>query len=129
MFARTEIIGRLGGDPQTRYTGGGAAVTNFSVATEENWKDSSGEKKTRTTWYKIVAWKKLAEICQQFLHKGDMVFLSGRMQEREWEDKSGAKHTAWELVADTMKMLSAKHSGASAAPETAERVADEDIPF
>lgn len=129
MFAQTQIIGRLGKDPETRYTGGGAAVTNFSVATDETWKDNAGEKKTRTTWYKVVAWKKLAEICQQYLHKGDLVFLSGRMQEREWEDKSGAKRTSWELVAETMKMLGGRHNETAAAPEAGQQVADEDIAF
>lgn len=133
MFAQTIIIGRLGKDPETRYTGGGAAVTNFSVATEENWKDSAGERQTRTTWYSVVAWKKLAEICQQHLHKGDLVFLSGRMQMREWEDKSGAKRTAWELRAETMKILSGKRNetapASSAELGATEQIADEDIPF
>ena len=115
MYSRTEIIGRLGKDPETRFTGSGQQVTNFSVAVTEKWK-KDGEKKERTTWYKIVAWTKLAEICSQYLHKGDLVFLDGQMQTREWEDKQGVKRTEWELRANTLKMLSGKKHEAEAAP-------------
>lgn len=128
MFHRTELIGRLGKDPETRFTGGGQQVTNFSVAVTEKW-NSNGEKKERTTWYKVVAWTKLAEICQQYLHKGDLVFLDGQMQTREWEDKSGVKRTEWELRAQTMKMLGAKRASDAPAQSSEPQVNDEDIPF
>lgn len=130
MFAQTQIIGRLGKDPETRLTGSGAQVTSFSVATDESYKDRAGERQKRTTWYKVVAWQKLAEICQQYLHKGDLVFISGRMEMREYETKGGDKRTDWQLRADTMKMLGDKRNGAaSAAPEAQPQISDEDISF
>ncbi len=76
------LVGRLGRDPETRYTGGGQAVANFSVATDESYKDKNGERQKRTEWHRITAWGKLAEICQQYLKKGTMVYIEGRIQSR-----------------------------------------------
>ena len=142
------LVGRLGRDPETRYTGGGQAVANFSIATDETYKDRNGEKQKRTEWHKIVVWGKQAEIAQQYLKKGSLLFLEGRIQSREWQDKEGQKRTSFEIVASNFRMLGgrgggARHSddfdshaapaddpfgGGSAAPAGPE-ISDEDIPF
>jgi single-strand DNA-binding protein len=147
------LVGRLGRDPETRYTGGGQAVANFSVATDETYKDRSGERQKRTEWHKIVVWGKQAEIAQQYLKKGSLVFIEGRIQSREWQDKQGEKRTSYEIVATNFRMLGGRAEGAaagmgaagagagtshsaehetvsmedSAGPET--QISDEDIPF
>jgi single-strand DNA-binding protein len=108
------LVGRLGRDPETRYTGGGQAVANFSVATDESYKDRNGERQKRTEWHRITAWGKLAEICQQYLKKGTMVYIEGRIQSREWQDKEGQKRTSFDIVANTMKMLSSRGDAAAA---------------
>jgi single-strand DNA-binding protein len=108
------LVGRLGRDPETRYTGGGQAVANFSVATDETYKDRNGERQKRTEWHRITAWGKLAEICQQYLKKGTMVYIEGRIQSREWQDKEGQKRTSFDIVANTMKMLSSRSDAAAA---------------
>ncbi|PYT99288.1 MAG: single-stranded DNA-binding protein [Acidobacteria bacterium] len=109
------LVGRLGRDPETRYTGSGQAVANFSVATDETYKDRNGERQKRTEWHRITAWGKLAEICQQYLKKGTMVYIEGRIQSREWQDKEGQKRTSFDIVANTMKMLSSRGDAAAAA--------------
>src|ERR1700747_2424001 len=93
------LVGRLGRDPETRYTGGGQAVGNFSVATDETYKDKAGERQKRTEWHKIVVWAKQAEIAQQYLKKGALVYIEGRIQTREWDDKEGQKSSTTEIVA------------------------------
>src|SRR6267378_1667164 len=93
------LVGRLGRDPETRFTGGGQAVANFSMATDETYKDKNGERQKRTEWHKIVVWSKLAEIAQQYLKKGSLLYLEGRLQTREWQDKEGQKRTTTEIVA------------------------------
>ena len=109
------LVGRLGRDPETRYTGSGQAVANFSVATDESYKDRNGERQKRTEWHRITAWGKLAEICQQYLKKGTMVYIEGRIQSREWQDNEGQKRTSFDIVANTMKMLSSRGDAAAAA--------------
>jgi single-strand DNA-binding protein len=99
------LVGRLGRDPETRYTGSGQAVANFSVATDETYKDRNGERQKRTEWHKIVVWGKQAEIAQQYLKKGSLVFIEGRIQSREWQDKEGQKRTSFEIVASNFRML------------------------
>ena len=102
------LVGRLGRDPETRYTGGGQAVCNFSMATDETFKDRSGERQKRTEWHKIVVWGKQAEIAQQYLKKGSQIFLEGRIQSREWTDKENQKRTSYEIVATNFRMLGSK---------------------
>ena len=109
------LVGRLGRDPETRYTGGGQAVANFSVATDETYKDRNGERQKRTEWHKIVVWGKQAEIAQQYLKKGSLVFIEGRIQSREWQDKEGQKRTSFEIVANNFRMLGGRSDGAAAA--------------
>jgi single-strand DNA-binding protein len=107
------LVGRLGRDPETRYTGGGQAVANFSVATDETYKDRNGERQKRTEWHKIVVWGKQAEIAQQYLKKGSLIFIEGRIQSREWQDKEGQKRTSFEIVATNFRMLGGRAEGAA----------------
>jgi len=109
------LVGRLGRDPETRYTGGGQAVANFSVATDETYKDKAGERQKRTEWHKIVVWGKQAEIAQQYLKKGSLIFIEGRIQSREWQDKEGQKRTSFEIVATNFRMLGGRGDGAGGA--------------
>jgi len=113
MVNKVFLVGRLGRDPETRYTGGGSAVANFSVATDETYKDRNGERQKRTEWHKIVVWGKQAEIAQQYLKKGSLVFIEGRIQSREWQDKEGQKRTSFEIVANNFRMLGGRGEGGS----------------
>jgi single-strand DNA-binding protein len=107
------LVGRLGQNPEVRYTPSGAAVANFSVATNENWTDKSGQKQERTEWHRIVVWGKLAELCSQYLSKGRQAYLEGRLQTREWQDKDGNKKYTTEVHAQTVQFLGGG-AGASA---------------
>ncbi|MFO7838772.1 MAG: single-stranded DNA-binding protein, partial [Desulfosalsimonadaceae bacterium] len=107
------LIGRLGKDPEIRYTQDGRAVANFTIATNEEWKDkNTGEKRERTEWHRIVAFGKLGEICGEYLSKGRLVYVEGRLQTRSWEQDGVTKYTT-EIVAGDMQMLEAKNAGAS----------------
>ena len=109
------LIGRLGNNPEIRYTPSGAAVGNFNIATSENWNDKTGQKQERTEWHRIVVWSKLAELCNQYLTKGRQVYIEGRLQTRQWDDKVGNKHYTTEIVANTVQFLGAgKDQGAGA---------------
>ena len=125
------LVGRLGRDPETRYTSGGQAVANFSVATDESYKDRNGERQKRTEWHKIVVWGKQAEIAQQYLKKGSLIFIEGRIQSREWQDKEGQKRTSFEIVANSFRMLCgrgdsmAASAGAGGGPAVAGGRSDE----
>jgi len=103
------LIGRLGRDPELKYTPSGAPVAKFSLATDEVFKDRSGEQQKHTEWHNIVAWNKLAEICGEYLTKGKQVYIEGSIRSRQWDDKqTGAKRTAYEIVAQKMTMLGSK---------------------
>jgi len=99
------LIGNLGRDPELRYTQSGQAVGNFTLATTENWTDKGGEKVERTEWHRIVTWGKLAEMCAQYLTKGRTVYIEGRLQTREWEDRDGHKRQTTEINAATVQFL------------------------
>jgi len=99
------IIGHLGRDPEMRYTPSGKPVTTFTVATSRTWNSSDGERHTETEWFNVVAWGNLAEICKQYLSKGQQVYIEGRLQTRRWEDSENVKHTSVEIVANEMMML------------------------
>ena len=107
------LIGRLGSDPQLRYTQGGQAVANFNIATNERWTDKSGQQQERTEWHKIVVWGRQGENCEKYLSKGRNVFIEGRMQTREWEDKEGGKRKTTEIVAQNVQFLDGGGDGAS----------------
>lgn len=99
------IIGHLGRDPEMRYTPSGRPVTTFTVATSRSWNTVDGERHTETEWFNIVAWGNLAEICKQYLNKGQQVYIEGRLQTRKWDDKEGNRHYTTEVVAQEMMML------------------------
>jgi single-strand DNA-binding protein len=120
------LVGRLGRDPETRYTGGGQAVANFSVATDETYKDKAGERQKRTEWHKIVVWGKQAEIAQQYLKKGSLIFIEGRIQSREWQDKEGQKRTSFEIVATNFRMLGGRGDGGGSASVGGARAEEHD---
>lgn len=105
MINKVILIGHLGRDPELRYTSGGTPVANFSIATNEVYQDRQGQRQERTEWHNIVVWSKLAEICNQYLSKGRLVYIEGRLQTREWDDRDGNKRRTTEIVANEMKML------------------------
>ena len=119
------LIGRLGKDPDVKYTPDGTMVTTFSLATTEQWKDKNGDKIQKTEWHNIVTWKKLAEICGNYLKKGSLCFIEGRIQTRSWEDKDGIKRYTTEIVASNMKML----DGKKAEELAADGMPLDDVPF
>jgi single-strand DNA-binding protein len=102
---KVQIIGHLGKDPEMRYTPSGKPVTTFSVAVSRSWNSADGERHSETEWFNVVAWGNLAEICKQYLVKGQQVYIEGRLQTRRWDDKEGLKHTSAEIVANEMMML------------------------
>ncbi|MEX1143445.1 MAG: single-stranded DNA-binding protein [Anaerolineales bacterium] len=110
------IIGHLGRDPEMRYTPSGRPVASFSVATSRSWSTAEGERRTETEWFNIVAWAGLAEICNQYLKKGHLVYIEGRLQTRRWEDEEGNKRSATEVVAREMVMLSEKRDKGDGEP-------------
>lgn len=103
---KVSLIGRVGRDPEIRYTSSGRAVANFSLATGESWKDQDGNMQERTEWHRIVIWGKLAEICGEYVRKGMKLYLEGRIQSREWEDQEGNARTSVEVICHDMIMLS-----------------------
>ncbi len=109
------IVGRLGQEPELRYTPSGAAVCNFSVATSEYWNDKNGQKQERTEWHRVVAWGKTAELCNQYLAKGSQCFLEGKLQTRSWDDNSGQKKYTTEVIATTVQFLGAKSENSKSA--------------
>lgn len=140
------LIGRLTKNPEVKYTPSGVPVARFGLATNERWKDKNGEKKDRVEFHNIVVWNKLAEICGEYLTKGKQVYIEGKIQSREWEDRGGVKRTQYEIVAHQMLMLGSKGEGegrsgegeherstqqpaGQSAPEPESEISDEEIPF
>jgi len=104
------LIGRLGQDPEIRYTQSGSAVANVNIATNDYWTDKKGEKQERTEWHSLVLWGKLADLAQSYLKKGSQVYVEGRIQTRDWEDDQAQKHYKTEVVVTTMQFLDTKIS-------------------
>jgi single-strand DNA-binding protein len=142
MINKAILVGNLGRDPEVRYTNSGMAVANFTLATNEKWKDkNTGDMQERTEWHRIVAWGRLGEICGEYLSKGRQVYIEGRIQTRDWEDRDGNKRYTTEIVASEMKMLGSREGDSgyrpSALPEIPEYDGpplpedqkDDDIPF
>lgn len=132
------LVGRLGADPEVRYTNTGTPVANFNVATSTNFTDKSGERTERTEWHRIVAFGKLGEICGEYLAKGKQVYIEGRLQTRDWEDRDGNKRKTTEIVANTMQMLGSagdqvRSGGSDLGPPPNDAIPDinteDDIPF
>ncbi len=99
------LLGRLGQDPELKYTPGGSPVCNFSLATTESWTDKQGQKQEKTEWHRVVVWGKLAELCNQYLSKGRQAFLEGRLQTRSWDDKDGNKRYTTEILANSVQFI------------------------
>src|SRR4030066_2103707 len=136
MVNKALLIGRLGKDPEVRYTPDGTMVTNFNLATDEQWKDKNGEKVQKTEWHRIVTFGKLAEICGIYLVKGKLIFVEGRIQTRSWEDKDGVKRFTTEIIASNMQMLDSKgqnrtdeSSDASSISANNANIPTDDVPF
>ncbi|ENV2030874.1 single-stranded DNA-binding protein [Neisseria gonorrhoeae] len=110
------LIGRLGRDPEVRYMPNCEAVCNFSVATSETWNDRNGQRVERTEWHNITMYRKLAEIAGQYLKKGGLVYLEGRIQSRKYQGKDGIERTAYDIVANEMKMLGGRNENSGGAP-------------
>ncbi|MBI5966448.1 MAG: single-stranded DNA-binding protein [Deltaproteobacteria bacterium] len=135
MINKVIFIGRLGADPEIRYTPSGAEVATFRIATSETWTNKNGEKEERTEWHRIVAWRGLAKICGEYLSKGKLVYIEGRLRTRSWEDRDGNKRFTTEIEATDMKMLGgvgeqdrkAKEPEKEYSPPTTKD--EEDIPF
>ncbi len=135
---KVTLIGRLGRDPELKYTAGGTAYCRFSMATDDSWTDkNTGERQERTEWHNVVAWERLAEICGQYLAKGRLVYIEGSIQSRQWEDQDGNKRTSYDIRARDMVLLGspggAGDGGRRPAPEKAaaggSTISDDDIPF
>ncbi len=105
------LIGRLGADPEVRYTPSGTPVANFRIATSENWTDKQGQKQERTEWHRIVVWSKLAELCGEYLSKGRQVYVEGRLQTRQWDDRDGNKRYTTEIQAQQVTFLGGRGEG------------------
>lgn len=135
MLNKVILIGRLGRDPELRYMANGEAVCDFSVATSESWKDKNGQRQEATEWHNVTMYRKLAEIAGKYLTKGSQVYIEGKIQRRKYTDKNGVERTAYDIIANEMKMLGGnsqetqeqpKQQQATAAP--VENITD-DVPF
>lgn len=108
------IVGNLGQDPETRYMPSGSAVTNFTVATNESWKDKqTGEQKDRTEWHRIAMFGRLAEVAAEYLRKGSQVYIEGKLRTRKWQDRDGKDRYTTEIIADEMQMLGGRGGGSA----------------
>ena len=127
------LIGNVGGDPEMRFTPSGSPVTSFSVATNRVFSTPSGEKKQETDWFKVVAWNKLAEQCNQFLTKGKLVYVEGRLRNHSWDGTDGQKHSRTEVIASRVTFLDRQGASASTEEKQEEVEGDEpetgDLPF
>jgi len=114
------IIGNLGNDPKTTVASNGNTIASFSVATSERYKDKNGQQQEQTEWHRVVVFGRLAEICEQYLKKGSRVYIEGRLQTRQWEDKNGNKQNTTEIVAKEMKMLGSRDGKADTSQKNEE---------
>ena len=129
MYQQVVIVGNLGSDPEMRFTPSGVPVTSFSVAVNRRWTDGNGEQKEKTTWFRVTAWRKLAELCNQYLSKGRLVLVEGEIDATAWLDNQGNPRATLELTARNVRFLGGGNGGggkASAEPVVRE---EEDIPF
>jgi single-strand DNA-binding protein len=111
------LVGNLGADPDTKYTAGGTAITNISIATSESWKDKqTGENQERTEWHRVVFFNRLAEIAGEYLRKGSQVYVEGKLRTRKWQDQSGQDRYTTEIVGNEMQMLGSREGGGVAMP-------------
>lgn len=134
MFHRVSLIGNLGGDPQLRYTPKGTPVASFNVATNRRWTDDNGEEHVVTTWFRVNAWGKLAEVCNEYLKKGRQVYVEGELipdpetgGPRLWEGNDGKMHASFELRAFTVKFLGTRGNGSAEAPAEEPAAGEEEV--
>jgi len=123
------LVGHLGGDPETRYTPSGTAVANFNMATNESWRDAKGELQDKTEWHRCVMFGKSAELAGELLKKGQLVYLEGKLQTRNWEDKDGVKRYTTEVVCDMFTMLGRRMDNTGQADPVAAGNDEDDLPF
>lgn len=131
MLNKVILIGRLGRAPETRFMANGEAVCNFSVATSESWKDKNGQRQESTEWHNVTMCRKLAEIAGKYLTKGSQVYLEGKIQSRKYTDKNGVERTAYDIIANEMKMLggNAQTPAQKQQPAQAQDDISDDVPF
>jgi single-strand DNA-binding protein len=134
-----QIIGNLGRDPELRFTQSGTPVCNFTIAVNDSWQNRDGEQREHTEWFRIVAWARLAEIANEYLRRGRQVYVEGRLQTREWQDREGNDRTTTELVARDLMMLGGRESESESSPQSSARnseasgqsdeITADDLPF
>jgi len=136
MYQKLILIGRLGRDPEMRYTPDGTPVTSFSVATDRRWTDASGQQQSRTVWFRVTAWRRLAETCNQYLTKGRLVMVEGELQEpKAFQGRDGTLRASLDVTANVVRFLGGRGEGGATAPEEQEEAAagegmdEEEIPF
>ncbi len=136
MYSKTVIVGHLGRDPEMRYTSGGQAVTSFSVATNRRWTDQSGQTQEKTTWFRVTAWGKLGELCNQYLAKGRVVLVEGDVEASAWKAQDGEARASLELTARNVRFIGGRDmvmSGGGRGPDEAghnsSSIDEEEIPF
>jgi len=131
------LVGRLGKDPEVRYSNNGNAITNFNLATSRVYKNKQGEKVDETEWHRCVSFGRTAEVCGEYLHKGSLIYVEGRLQTRDWEDKDGNKRWTTEIIIESMKMLGSKNDRGGSSEEKSGNpfdkgpsdIPDDDVPF
>jgi single-strand DNA-binding protein len=134
---RVILVGNVGGDPEVRYMPNGEPVANFSIATTDMWKDKQGEKQEKTTWHRIVAYRKLAEIVEAYVKKGTSIFIEGRIQNGEYTDKEGIKRATFQIITEQLRLLGSNPAGkgsnqqqnSAPMPQGQPDTFDEDAPF
>ena len=126
---KVQLIGHLGADPESRFTTSGSAVTNFNLATNESWKSAEGEIKDKTEWHRVVMFGKMAETAAEYMKKGQLVYVEGRLQTRSWEDKDNVKRYTTEILCDNFTMLGRKGDNENARSSSKETDQDDDLPF
>lgn len=138
---KAQIIGRLGNEPEVRYMPNGEAVANLSVATSERWKDKQGQPQEKTEWHRITMYRRQAEVAGDYLKKGSLVYIEGRLETRKWQDNNGQDRYTTEIIADRMKMLEGRQDGQAAPKQNGSQPAqnmqqnmtepefDQEIPF
>jgi single-strand DNA-binding protein len=130
MLNKAQLIGNLGRDPELRQTGdGGTAIANLAIATNERWRDKAGNPQERTEWHRVVLFGRTAEVAGEYLRKGALVYVEGRLQTRTWQDDSGQDRHTTEIVAERMKMLGSKGGQQGDASDKAHGGFDDDLPF
>ena len=129
MLNKIMLIGNLGKDPEMNYTQSGTALTKFSLAVSRSYKTSSGEKRDETEWFNIVAWDKLAELCNQYLHKGSKAYIEGRVSQRKYTDKNGIERYAFDVVASDMQILTPKSAQSGSSSDFLAGNADDSDPL